>query len=83
MVEDSYTVDIVDFNEVQLVPKDSYTQRLLSFDDILDLLNFSFVSADDPKAVGASSISGDSNTTPTRLVAGHLHFVLNELTKRY
>ena len=55
---------------------------LLCFDDILDLLDFLSVSADDPKAVDVSSISSDGHTPSARLVAGRSHFVLKELAKR-
>ncbi len=81
MVDDSRTVNVVDFDGVQLISKDSCTRRLLCFDDILDFLYFLFVPANDPKAVDASSVSGDGNTTPAGLVARRSHFILNELAK--
>ena len=65
------------------VPKDTYTRRLLRFNDVLDLLNFLFVPAENPKRVDISSISSDGNVTPLWLVARRSHFVLDKLTKGY
>lgn len=42
MVDNSRTVDVVNFDWVQLVPKDSYTRRLLRF----NIVDVSSVSSD-------------------------------------
>ena len=80
-VDNSYTVDVVDFNWVQLVLKDSCTWRFLCFNDALDLLDFIFVPANDSKTLSISSVSCDSNATLVILVARHSHLTLDELAK--